>query len=79
VLERLESGRLKVYKTCTKWLDEFRSYRYDYDEKTGEFGKIIKINDHIMDACRYAVMELKAAKSPAYAAPVRINTPGVRR
>lgn len=79
VLNRLETGRLKVFRTCVKWLDEFRAYRYEYDEETGEHGKIIKVNDHLMDATRYAIMSLKHAKQAASSAPVRILTPGVRR
>lgn len=49
VLSRLNDGRLKVFSTCVRWLDEFR--RYQYDEK----GNIKKQNDHIMDATRYAI------------------------
>ena len=79
VTERLESGRLKVFKTCTKLLDEFRNYSYEFDEESGTLGKIVKVNDHIMDAWRYAIREIKHAKSPTMAAPIRIVTPGVRR
>lgn len=58
ILTRLLSGRLKVYSTCQEWLREYRTYHYD--EKTG---KVVKVNDHLMDATRYAVMGLKYAKS----------------
>lgn len=47
--ERLTTGRLKVFSTCTKFLEEYRLYRRD------EKGKIVKQNDHIMDAARYLV------------------------
>lgn len=50
VLQRLSSGRLKVFKTCSNWIDEFRLYRRD------DNGKIVKENDHLMDATRYLVM-----------------------
>ena len=46
-LERLSTGRLKIYKTCLNTLNEFRIYRRD------EKGKIIKKDDHLMDALRY--------------------------
>jgi hypothetical protein len=46
---RLSSGRLKVFTTCTNWLNEFRIYRRD------EKGKIVKSDDHLMDATRYLV------------------------
>lgn len=47
---RLSSGRLKVFSTLTNWLGEFRIYRRD------DKGKIVKANDHLMDASRYLVM-----------------------
>lgn len=45
---RLASGRLKIFSTCTNTLWEYQRYRRD------ENGKIIKQNDHCMDAMRYA-------------------------
>jgi phage terminase large subunit-like protein len=47
---RLSTGRLKVFKSLTNWKNEFRLYRRD------EKGKIIKENDHLMDATRYLIM-----------------------
>jgi phage terminase large subunit-like protein len=49
VYERLSTGRLKVFSTCFKWLEEYRLYRRD------EKGRIVKDNDHIMDATRYGI------------------------
>jgi hypothetical protein len=46
---RLSTGRLKVFKTCVNWFAEYRIYRRD------EKGKIVKDNDHLMDATRYLV------------------------
>ncbi|MHB8483957.1 MAG: phage terminase large subunit family protein, partial [Nitrospiria bacterium] len=58
VWQRLSSGRLKVFKSCQNWLSEFRLYRRD------EQGKIVKENDHLMDATRYLVMTgLERAKT----------------
>lgn len=48
--QRLVSGRLKVFRTCRSWVSEFRIYRRD------ERGKIVKENDHLMDAMRYLIM-----------------------
>lgn len=62
VTERLQNGKLKVFRTCEQWLDEYRSYRTEV--KDGVV-KIIKSNDHLMDATRYIVMSgLAHAKSP---------------
>lgn len=49
VWQRLSTGRLKVFSSCTALLDEYRVYRRD------ERGKIVKENDHIMDALRYLI------------------------
>lgn len=58
VWQRLSSGRLKVFRSCQNWLNEFRLYRRD------EKGRIVKDNDHLMDATRYNVMSgLARAKS----------------
>lgn len=54
VYERLTTGRLKVFSTCTKLLEEYRLYRRD------EKGRIVKQNDHIMDALRYLVRTLQS-------------------
>ena len=54
MLERLETGRLKVFKTCTMWQEERRLYhRKD--------GKVVKKDDDLMDATRYALMMLRHA------------------
>lgn len=50
VWERLSTGRLKVFKTMQNFMAEYRIYRRD------ENGRIIKENDHLMDATRYLVV-----------------------
>jgi phage terminase large subunit-like protein len=50
VWQRMSSGRLKVFKSLSNWTFEFRLYRRD------EKGRIVKANDHAMDATRYLVM-----------------------
>ena len=49
VWEALSTGRLKVFTSCVGWFDEYRQYHRD-----GE-GRIVKRNDHLMDATRYLV------------------------
>lgn len=49
VWERLSTGRLKVFSTMANWLSEYRIYRRD------EKGKVVKENDHLMDASRYVI------------------------
>ena len=48
-LVRFQTGRLKVFTTLTNFRKEFRLYRRD------DKGKIVKVNDHLMDAMRYVV------------------------
>lgn len=55
VYERLSTGRLKVYKTLTNFLREFRQYSRDRNNR------IIKRNDHLLDAARYLVRGIRNA------------------
>ena len=48
-LTRMQAGKLLVFRSLTNWLKEFRLYRRD------EKGKIVKQQDHLMDAMRYLV------------------------
>lgn len=52
VYQRLSTGRLKISKRLINLLGEFRIYRRD------EKGRIVKENDHLMDAMRYLIMGL---------------------
>jgi phage terminase large subunit-like protein len=49
VTERLATGRLKVFTTCTEWFAEIAMYHTD------DKGKITEENDDLMDATRYLV------------------------
>lgn len=49
VYERMLTGRLKIFKSCTGVLTERRMYARD------EKGRVKKMNDHLMDALRYGV------------------------
>lgn len=55
MLDRLSTGRLKVFSTLQHWLGEYRLYRRN------DKGRIVKENDHLMDATRYLVMGLHQA------------------
>lgn len=50
VYRRLSAGRLKIFNTLRSTVAEMRLYRRD------EHGKIVKENDHLMDAMRYLIM-----------------------
>jgi hypothetical protein len=58
ILQRMQTGRFKVFSHLGVWLNEFRMYhRKD--------GLIVKERDDVMDATRYAVMMLRFAE-PRY-------------
>lgn len=49
MLDRMRTGRLKVFSTCPEWFGEFMLYhRKD--------GKVVKLMDDLMAATRYALM-----------------------
>lgn len=50
--DRLDAGNFKVFRTCTKWLEEYRSYH------TKE-GKIVSKRDDALKASFYALMMLR--------------------
>ena len=56
MLQRMESGRFKVFKEHHDWWEEFRLYhRKD--------GKVVKEGDDLMCATRYALMMLRLAST----------------
>lgn len=56
MLERMQTGRFKVFRNLDDWFDEFRLYhRKD--------GKVVKLRDDLMSATRYAIMMKRKAKT----------------
>ncbi|WP_352811300.1 terminase family protein [Mesorhizobium sp. M0387] len=54
MLDRMQSGRFKVFNTLGPWFEEFRLYhRKD--------GQVVKLRDDLMSATRYGVMMLREA------------------
>ncbi|WP_411165554.1 terminase large subunit domain-containing protein [Klebsiella oxytoca] len=56
IRERMLDGKFKVFSTCSDFFDEFRMYHRD------ENGKIVKTNDDVLDAVRYAYMMRRSAR-----------------
>jgi phage terminase large subunit-like protein len=55
MLDRMQTGRLKVFSTLNDWWEEFRMYhRKD--------GLIVKVRDDLMSATRYAMMMRRFAE-----------------
>jgi phage terminase large subunit-like protein len=75
MLDRAQTGRLRVAKHLEDWWEEFRLYHR-------EDGKVVKIGDDLMSATRYALMMLRHAKTiptperrSAPMSPYRISDP----
>lgn len=64
----IKSGRIKFHESCTYAFDEFGLYSWDKDAAED---KVIKENDHVLDAVRYFVMTVLrreiAVENPMYA------------
>lgn len=58
MLDRMQTGRLKVAKHLHDWWEEFRLYHRDE-------GKVVKEGDDLMSATRYLIMMLRHAKVQA--------------
>lgn len=59
MLDLMKTGRWFVFSHLTEWFDEFRMYHRDK-------GKIVKLNDDILSATRYAYMMLRHAEPEPY-------------
>jgi len=56
-MQRLSTGRIKVFRHLQNWQKEYMLYRRD------ERGRIIKEHDHLMDCMRYIINNLSRARS----------------
>jgi len=57
MLQRMQTGRWRVFSTCSAWLEEFRLYHRDE-------GLIVKERDDLLSASRYAMMMRRFAAVP---------------
>jgi hypothetical protein len=71
MLERMQTGRWKVFSTCGAWFGEFRLYHRDD-------GKIVKLQDDVMSASRYGLMMLRFAITKPSMRPLEIPNYGYR-
>jgi hypothetical protein len=57
VWQRMITGRLKVFRSLTRWQNEFgRYHRVKRETVFGESAKVVKKSDHLMDGSRYLCM-----------------------
>lgn len=55
MLQRMQTGRWKVFSNCQSWVEEFRLYHRDD-------GKVVKERDDLLCASRYALMMKRYAE-----------------
>lgn len=65
--QRLGSGKLKIFSTCVNLQKEYQLYRRD------KHGKVLKENDHALDAFRYVVNNMTLMSSKADHEPVKLK------
>lgn len=56
IQQRALQGKFKVFSTCNEWFEEFRMYHL-------EDNQIVKVDDDLLDATRYAGMMARMAKT----------------
>ena len=72
---RMETGRFKVFSTCVKFLSEKQQYHRKV--KNGQ-SHVVKLNDDVISAVRYAIMMLRHARVEVIYAPPRKRRIGMR-
>ena len=70
VWECISAGRFKVFAPCEAWFQEYRLYHRD------EKGRLVKANDHLMDATRYGVRSGRVRMKSGPAAKYKAGSGG---
>lgn len=73
VWNHLSVGKIKVFRTLTNFQKEYMLYRRD------DKGKIIKEEDHLMDALRYLINNFRRARTAAASTSTGGTWNGTRR
>jgi len=71
--EREETGRFKVFSTCTEYLEERRNYHIKRDKN--DLAEIVVKRDDTLKACFYALMMLRKAKTIGSSVKKRSQAP----
>jgi phage terminase large subunit-like protein len=66
--ERLRAKKLRVFKTCPDWFEEYRIYHR-------KEGRVVKLRDDLMSASRIGIMALREARAVKLLARQRAENP----
>ena len=66
LLDRMQTGRFKVFAHLSNWFEEFNVYHR-------KEGLIVKENDDLMSATRYAMMMRRFATTKSFKKPQAFN------
>jgi phage terminase large subunit-like protein len=73
MLDRMQTGRWKVFRHLEDWFQEFRLYHR-------KEGRVVKLDDDLISASRYAMMMLRHARTThedAWSKPIKYGPSGV--
>jgi phage terminase large subunit-like protein len=73
MLDRMQTGRWKVFRHLEDWFAEFRLYHR-------EEGRVVKLGDDLISASRYALMMLRHARptqDDAWSKPIKYGPSGI--
>jgi len=75
MLTRMETGRLKIFSTCREFFKEKAQY---HRKMKGGKTEVVKLNDDVISALRYAVMSLRHARTEVIFVPEMKRRVGAR-
>ena len=73
MLDRMQTGRWKVFRHLEEWFAEFRLYHR-------KEGRVVKLGDDLISASRYALMMLRHARTAqddAWSRPIKYGPSGL--
>lgn len=69
-------GRLQIFKTCRKLLDQMAMYRRARNKSTGKVHVVAKDND-VVDSLRYIILHLDEARPAGVPKKIRYSSPKI--
>lgn len=61
-IDYIKHRRLHIHPNCVNTIKELQSYKYKEDKDGNVYDQPVDLNNHILDACRYALDDLRRHK-----------------